>query len=302
MLAQTRYLPFAYKEQDASVYGVDLWSTYCYTIQGKTRSGRKNMLKLLAYAASKKENARVCIIDIDGQELKKFSEQHGLEYIGNESQSYEFFKSTIPLFKERNQKKRALLDSGMEEEEMIEIMNKESHVYIFITDMVAFVQSVYKVIEGVGSINAYLENISEKGSHHGFYFFSILNPDQASSVAGRQLYTNMISYKTGAHLGGNITAQRLFQFNNIPFQEQSKVTKPGKGLVPSFEVRAVILNQTFLIFKIASAANIQEESCPDVLDLRLKYIEVLLFKSLCLKVRDEITYQVYKSYDILGLF
>ena len=62
-----------------------------------------------------------------------------------------------------------------------------------------------------------------------------MNPEQASSVAGRKLYTNMISYKTGAHLGGNITAQRLFQFNNIPFQEQSKVTKPGKGFVPSYE-------------------------------------------------------------------
>ena len=69
-----------------------------------------------------------------------------------------------------------------------------------------------------------------------------------------------------------------------------------------FEVRAVILNQTFLIFKIASAANIQEESCPDILNLRLKYIEVFLFISLCLKVGDEVTYQVYKSYDILGLF
>ena len=235
MLGQTRYLPFAYKELDASVYGVDLWSTYSYIIQGKKRSGRKNMLKLLAYAASKKDNARVCVIDIGGQELKKFSEQYGLEYIENESQSYEFFKSTIPLFKERNQKKRALLDSGMEEEEMIEIMNREPHIYIFIADITAFVQSVYKVIEGVGSINAYLENISEKGSHHGFYFFSILNPEQASLVSGRKLYMNMISYKTGAHLGGNITAQRLFQFNNIPFQEQSKVTKPGKGFVPSFE-------------------------------------------------------------------
>ena len=235
MLANNRYLPFGYKEKDASVYGVDLWNSYCYTIQGKTRTGRKNMLKLLAYAATRKKDARVCIIDIGGQELKKFATQHNIEYIADEAQSYEFFKGTIPLFKERNQKKRAMIEKGVEEEEMIETMNKEPHIYIFIVDMVAFVQSVYKVNEGVGSIHPYMENISEKGSHHGFYFFSILNPDQAAAVAGRKLYMNMISYKTGIHLGGNVTAQRLFQFNNIPFQEQSKVTKPGKGLVPSFE-------------------------------------------------------------------
>ena len=45
----------------------------------------------------------------------------------------------------------------------------------------------------------------------------------------------MISYKTGVHLGGNTAGQRLFQFNNIPFQEQSKTQKPGTGLTPMYD-------------------------------------------------------------------
>lgn len=232
---QKRYLPFAYLAQDASVYAVDLWSTYCYMIQGRSRSGKKNTLKLLMYAASRKKDARVCLIDLKGQELKKTADQLGVEYITEEIKLYEFFKSTVSVFKERNLKKQKLLAEGIEEEELAEKMSSETQIYIFIADMVSFVQAAYKQLEGVGSMNAYLENITEKGSCHGFYFFGIMNPEQISPVAGYKLYMNMISYKTGVHLGGNTAAQRLFQFNNIPFQEQSKTTKPGVGLTPMYE-------------------------------------------------------------------
>lgn len=230
-----RYLPFAYQAQDASVYAVDLWHTYCYMIQGRSRSGKKNTLKLLMYAAAQKKDAEICLIDLQGQELKKTADQLGISYLTDERQMYEFFKSSIPMFKERNQKKQELLSSGVEEEILAEKMNEGKQVYIFIADMNSFVQAAYKHQEGIGSMNAYLENITEKGSSHGFYFFGILNPEQVSTIAGYRLYMNMIAYKSGIHLGGNTVAQRLFQFNNIPFQEQSKTSKPGSGLVSLYE-------------------------------------------------------------------
>ena len=111
-----RYLPYAYLSKDASVHAVDLWNTYCYMVQGRSRSGKKNTLKLLMYAASKKRDARVCLIDLKGQELKKTAEQLSVEYLTEEKEVFEFFKSTIPLFKERNQKKQRLLAEGIEEQ------------------------------------------------------------------------------------------------------------------------------------------------------------------------------------------
>lgn len=232
---QKRYLPFAYLSKDASVYAVDLWNTYCYMIQGRNRSGKKNVLKLLLYAASQKKDRKICLIDLNGQELQKTAQQLNVEYITEEKQMYEFFKATIPVFKERNLKKRELLAKGMEAEDVAEKMSEEPQIYIFIADMVSFIQTAYKHLEGIGSMNAYLENITEKGSNHGFYFFGILNPEQVSSVAGYKIYMNMTSYKTGVHLGGNTSAQRIFQFSNISFQEQSKATKPGTGLVPMYD-------------------------------------------------------------------
>lgn len=230
-----RYLPFAYLSRDASVYGVDLWFSYCYMIQGRSRSGKKNVMKLLMAAASMKKEARICVIDFGEQELKKISEQMSAEYITGENEIYEFFKSTVPIFKERNVKKHELLSTGTEETELAEIMNREVQIYIFISDIVDFVQTAYKTLDGKGSISAYLENITEKGSFHGIYFIGLLNPEQASLVSGKKLYRNMVSYRTGIHLGGNVTAQRVFQFQNIPFQEQSKTSKPGIGLVSGSE-------------------------------------------------------------------
>lgn len=230
-----RYLPFAYLSQDASVYALDLWHTYCYMIQGRSRSGKKNTMKLLMYAASMKKDKKICLIDLKGQEFKKVTEQLSVEYITDEKAMFEFFKSTVPVFKERNQKKQMLLADEITEEELAEKMNEETQMYIFIADIVSFVQAIYKPKEGIGSMSAYLENITEKGSYHGFYFFGIMNPEQVLSVSGYRLYLNMISYKAGIHLGGNTAGQKLFQFQNIPFQEQSKTLKPGTGLTPSYE-------------------------------------------------------------------
>lgn len=235
LLKKKRYLPFSYLSQDASIYSVDLWNTYCYMIQGRNRSGKKNTLKLLMYAAARKENAKVYLIDLKGQELRKAAEELSVEYLDDEKKVFEFFKSTVPIFKERNQKKRELLQQGVEEDDIAEKMSTEVSIFIFISDMVSFVQTAYKQLDKIGSMNAYLENITEKGRSHGIYFFGILNPESASAISGYRLYMNMISYKTGIHLGGNTSSQRLFQFNNISFQDQSKTMKPGTGFAPMYD-------------------------------------------------------------------
>lgn len=234
-LCTRRYLPFAYASEDASVYSVDLWNTYCYFIQGKGRTGKKNVMKMLLYAAAQKENPEVYVIDAKGQELRSVSEQLHVNYLASEPEIYEFFKETIPVFKERNAKKRDLMAAGLDSEELAEQMASEKQIFIFVTDMVEFVKKVYQPSPGVGSISAYLENITEKGSYHGFYFIGILNSEQINQITGRTLYNNMSSYKTGIHLGGNIAGQRQFQFSNISFKEQSKVLKPGIGYAANAE-------------------------------------------------------------------
>ena len=56
-------LPMGYNEANAQIYSVDLSRTFCYIISGKTRSGKTNVLKVLAYTSALKENSRRVVID-----------------------------------------------------------------------------------------------------------------------------------------------------------------------------------------------------------------------------------------------
>lgn len=227
-----RNIPVGYVYEDASVYSIDLWNTYCYFIQGRERTGRRNVMKMMIYSVTQKENTKAVIIETDSSDMKGIAEQTDSLYITTHNGIFEFFKDTIPVFKSRNQKKRELVSQGVDNTEIARIMSGEEQVFIFIPDTVSFMKAVYNMPEGVGEVYAYLENITAKGSLHGFYFFGIISPDQITGVSGCKMYTNMASYKNGMHLGGNLSAQRFFQFNNISYSEQSRVLKPGSAYVP----------------------------------------------------------------------
>lgn len=62
---------------------------------------------------------------------------------------------------------------------------------------------------------------------------SAYNQDQYTEVIGKPLYENLVRAKTGIHLGGNVSAQRVFEFSYIPYMQQSKVQKAGMGMIPS---------------------------------------------------------------------
>ena len=111
-------------------------------------------------------------------------------------------------------------------------MSEEQPLFIFLADVKEFVQMVYKPGEGVGNMSGFVENILEKGSLHNIYFIGGLKAEEQSLLAADKAYQLFTGYKKGIHLGGNLTAQKLFHFQNIAYAQQSKVMKKGLGYVP----------------------------------------------------------------------
>ena len=58
-------------------------------------------------------------------------------------------------------------------------------------------------------------------------------------MAGYKAYGFFTGYKKGVHLGGNLSAQRNFSFQNIPYGELGKSLKKGVGYVPDEEDNTV---------------------------------------------------------------
>lgn len=235
-----RRLPFAYNMEDASVYGVSLSGTFCYTIQGRSRTGKTNVLRLLLYAGTRKEqNASCAVIEMKTQQLKKAAQQWGAEYLAGPEELFQFFSGLIPVFKERNKKKWELLNQGYTEEQVFEEQAKEKPIYIFVADLSEFIKTLYARHENLGSMSGFAENILEKGSLHNIYFFGCLGLEEASVLAGYRAYSLFVGYKKGVHLGGNLSAQKTFSFQNIPYGELGKNQKKGIGYIPDEEDNTV---------------------------------------------------------------
>lgn len=233
---KAKKLPFAYDMEDASVYSVDLEGTYCYTIQGRGRSGKTNVLKLLMYTAvTEEQKACGVVIELETQQLKRTAEEYGMQYVDSPQELFKYFNGLTPTFVERNKKKRELLSQGWSDEEIFREMTKEQPIYIFIADMNEFVKALYTQHEKMGLMNGFAENILERGSLHNIYFFGCVNTDDTVSMAGYKAYALFTGYRKGVHLGGNLAAQKNFNFQNIPYAELGKTLKKGMGYVPDEE-------------------------------------------------------------------
>ena len=86
----------------------------------------------------------MCVIDLSNSELRQTAEELDVKYLSDVESMFRFFRDTIPVFKERNSKKRELMKKGLEQEELAELMNQEKQIFIFIADLVSFVSRLTK--------------------------------------------------------------------------------------------------------------------------------------------------------------
>lgn len=233
-----RWLPFGYCMEDASVYSIDLSQTYCYIISGRNRTGKTNVLKMLIHAAREKQS-QICVVETMPIELKKLTEDCGAEYVSNSKELFEYLKRLLPEFARRNKKKRELLEAGLDETDIFEQMKEEQPIFIFMADIGEFFKMAYKPEAGVGNMSGFLENILERGSLHNIYFVGCLKVEDESFLTAYKGYNMLISYKKGIHLGGNLTGQKIFNFQNVAYAQQSKTMKKGMGYVPKDEEESI---------------------------------------------------------------
>lgn len=229
LAASPEYLPVGYDGANAQVYGIPLRRTYCYLIYGAGRTGKTNFLKVCLQAAMEKESV-ICVIEEPGGALRSYEASERITYASEEQSIFAFFKTLLPIFKERNQMKNKMLNEDYEEDEIFSVMCREIPYFIFISDLSWFVSLIY---HAELDMRGFLENIIAKGSLHHIYFISDLALEQRSMIAGYQIYELFARYGTGIHFGGKTADNPNLNFEYLSFMEQSKTEKPGVGLLPA---------------------------------------------------------------------
>ncbi len=236
-----RHLPVGYNMQNAAVYSVDLSRLYCYLIAGKARSGKTNMLKVMIKSAVLRGIESV-VIDFGG-ELLALTEQENLKLINDDAKLFDFFSKLLPDFQERNSRKKADIQAGLSDTEIYADMCSYPAKFIFVADLADFVVHVLHP-KDVPDMKAFVENILDKGSLHNIYWAACYDQEDVTKVAGTKLFDYFVEYKTGIHFGGNVAGQRIMNFDYVPYTEQTKLQKPGIGMLPANDdedVRKVVV-------------------------------------------------------------
>lgn len=234
LIKQGNKIPFGFNASNAKLAYVNLTKTFCYLISGRKKCGKTNVMKLLLNSMSK-VSGDIHVIDTKSFELKKCAQQVGAKYYVEYEDMYRFFEGLIPVIQERNKLKRQLLSEGMDEEEIYNRMKEEKAIMIMISDLANFLEKAYSDENEIGSMGAFLENITEKGSQLNMYFFAVVDNNSQAALSRNQTFVNMKEYQTGMHLGGNLNAQRIFNFINVSYKESNVLEKAGNGYMSSFD-------------------------------------------------------------------
>lgn len=226
--ATDNLLPVGYNSANAEVYSIDLSKIYCYLITGAVHTGKKNFMKTMIESAAMK-NSQICLMDVTGV-MKQYSEAEDICYCGTEDEIFDYFINVLtPVFQQRNKIKIKILTDGGEEEEQYAYTRKEKPIFLFISDLLWFINTIYDPKNSGKNMKNFMENLTMKGRYHNIYFIGILDISKKNEIRGYQTFVNFSAYKTGIHFGGNVSQNGILNFDYISFKEQAKVEKPGIG-------------------------------------------------------------------------
>ena len=224
-------IPMGYDQKTAAIYGLPLEALYTWIISGKKRTGKTNLLRIMAAAAAGMD-AQIVLIDF-AQELQLLAGKIQALHITSDQELYDRFIELQPEFVKRNVFKKQCTQNGDTDEEIFEKMQQYQKIFIFIADLPEFVEHIARPQQGVGNMSGFVANLLDKGANHNVYWFAAYNQDDALRVAGQQVYELFVKGQKGIHLGGNVMGQRLLNFDHIKYSDQSKLLPPGIGLLPA---------------------------------------------------------------------
>ncbi|SCY71461.1 DNA segregation ATPase FtsK/SpoIIIE, S-DNA-T family [Lachnospiraceae bacterium XBB2008] len=231
-----RVIPIGYDSQSAEPVGLDLSHYYTVLITGGKKKGKTNALKVFMHSAYEKKG-RLIVVDFD-KKLSSISDELGATYIDSEKQwggfLDEFLRNDIPA---RNIEKRRLRDLGAEDEDIYSEMNKYEKIFIFVDDLVTFVDRIINPTEAEVLSNTLLnmEMLVEKGTLHNIFWITAFDNDDSLKVSGTPLYKLFVKDLKGIHLGGNprATALQGMNFDGFDRKALDSIKPAGRAMIPS---------------------------------------------------------------------
>ena len=211
-----RVRPIGYDIDAAEPFKLEMDSIYCYSISGRSRSGKTNLLKVLMLE-SIKAGDEVVLINSPANKINLSVGDIPIITINSADELFDYLEGQlIPEFRKRN--------SSFTEGEN---MDNHKQLSIFIADVGSLCSMVYNYER---DMHGFLELALVKGIGHRINWFGAIDQASFSEQSASTMMRTFTNYKTGIHFGGQVDEQRIFSFD-LPYNERTKRTPPGLGYV-----------------------------------------------------------------------
>lgn len=233
------FIPVGYAASDISVYGMDLFRTYCYSVSGNDEKGISLVMKNIMYAANKLDAA---VHTVKMKTEIKLNRSYTGKVHSDKDEIRELLIELKAAFIERAADKRAFLAENPEGDYSEYICGKYGKIFVFIDSMDEFLNIVY---DSTNTENMYtlVETFFKQGAGLGVYFIAGFGQE----INGKNFYTpsckNFIMHRSGIHLGGCLDKQKLFDVS-MSISQMSKPAEYFIGYVPAQGGQSIFVPHT----------------------------------------------------------
>lgn len=189
-------LPIGYCMETGEILRLSLKNTRCFLIAGNDRTGRKTLLCCLMEGFIR-NGGKAVILDT-GRSLEQFRDRKEITYLGN--------KDEIMAWRGEGNCKTG----------------------IFISDLGSFCSMIYQFGEGRDGRVTFWERLAE-GKVEEYFLSGVFHTGRDMEASGTGFFREFITWQHGICLGGNLSAQRIFQFDDVSYMRQNRYEPPGIG-------------------------------------------------------------------------
>jgi S-DNA-T family DNA segregation ATPase FtsK/SpoIIIE len=229
-------LPVGYDSDESTPISIDLFSSFCISISGASRTGKSTLMRNWIKYTNKLNSRNVLIDRVDSSHSQDGINTH----ISTAEQLFDFLQNDLRNeFISRGDIKTQF--SNNKSANKSDFYKKTKPLFIFIPDFTFFLELIYNYEK---DMKKFMEQTISVGKGYGIYFIAtVTNNDMTSDYNSKRVFRSFIGYKEGFHLGGQTDQQRIFDFD-IPVFERSKRTGVGVGhIIDEGKTKKVIVLQ-----------------------------------------------------------
>lgn len=197
-------IPIGYDKAEAEPYFISMEELDGYIISGKRKTGKKNLLILLAMIGKRK-----------GIESIIFGKKH--------SGFGDYSQWTDGFMKDEDEWMTCL--SQLEED-------RKKERFLLVEDIRDFLERIEA--RGRKEID-WISNLIMDGRKKGLHWIFAMKPEDYLVLLQFEIFSAIVEQQRGIHLGGQLNEQKIFHFENFSYQEESAGQPSGTGMAADRE-------------------------------------------------------------------